>query len=115
MFVMFPALLGLAAALCLPGWSYARRRQGASSLLLFMAMPATIIWVLLSGAGIGAQSLSNLIEVLVLLSLGVAACYLQVFFLDRHLSRPPRTSAWLAGALVLVGLPLRLMMPVLPE
>ena len=112
---MFPALFILAAALSLPAWWYARRHQGASWLLLTLAVPATLVWVLLTGAGVGAQSLSNLIEVLALLILSVVACYAQVFVLDRFYAKPPRTSAWLAGGLALVAVVLRLSMPVLPE
>lgn len=78
-------------------------------------MPATIVWMLLTGAGVGAQSLSNMIEVLGLLLVSVFACYLQVFVLDRYLSKPSRTSTWLAGVLCLVAVALRLTMPVLPE
>lgn len=112
---MFLALFVLAVALSLPAWSYARRRQGASWLLLTLAVPATLVWALLTSAGVGAQSLSNLIEVLVLLLLSVVVCYAQVFMLDRYFSKPARTSVWLAGGLALVALILRISMPVLPE
>jgi hypothetical protein len=115
MFVVFPLLAALVAALCLPAWLYARPRQGASWLLLFLFVPATIVWVVLSAAGIGAQSLSNLIEVFILMLLSVVACYLQVFVLDRSMPEPRRTSVWVASALALVALLLRLTMPVLPE
>lgn len=114
-FVVFPVLVVLAVALCLPAWLYARQRQGASWLLLLLGVPATIVWALLTAAGVGAQSLSNLIEVLGLLLLSVVACHFQVFLLDRFLSRPPHTSMWLAGVLVLVALLLRLTTPLLPE
>lgn len=115
MFVLFPALMVLAVALCVPAWRYARQRQGASWLLLLLGVPATIVWILLSAAGVGAQSLSNLIEVPGLLLLSVVACHLQVFLLDRLFPRPAHTSVWLAGALVLIALVLRLTVPVLPE
>ncbi len=112
---MFPVLFVLAAVISLPAWSYARRHQGASWLLLTLAVPATLVWVLLTGAGVGAQSLSNLVEMLVLLLLSVVSCYVQVFVLDRYISKPFRTSAWLAGGLALVAVVLRVSMPVLPE
>jgi hypothetical protein len=115
MFLVFPALFVLAAVLCIPGWLYARRRQGASWLLLCLAVPAAVVWMLLTGAGVGAQSLSNIIEVLVLVLLSVVGCYLQIFLLDRYFPKPRRTSVWLAVLVALVGVVLRLTMPVLPE
>ena len=51
MLVVFPLLVALVVLACLPAWAYARRRQGASWLLLCLGVPAILVWVALAALG----------------------------------------------------------------
>lgn len=116
MFAFFTFLVAAPAVLNVPAWLYARRRRaGTTPPILVLGAPAIVVWVLLTMLGVGAQSLSNLVETLMLAALSVVLCYGQVFLLDRLLPSPRRTSLGLAAGLILVGVLLRLFMPLLPE
>lgn len=107
--------LTVAALLNLPAWWYARRTRGASWALPVLGAPSLVVWLALVVAGVGAQSLSNLVEVAWLLVASVPACYAQVFILDRLTQRPRANTLGMAVVLCIVAVALRLLMPALPE
>jgi len=115
MFLAFPVLILIVVALTIPAWSYARRRDRGSHWLLILWLPAVILWIVLSGLGVGAQSLSNLIEVFWLMAAGIVLSYLKVFIVDRHIASRQGITPALMAALALAALLLRLFMPILPE
>ena len=82
MTLAFPILLMISAGLSLPAWLYARKRRRESGLMLLLPMPALVLWVGLSAVGVGPQSLSNLVEVPILVGLAIALYYLKVFVTD---------------------------------
>ena len=108
-------LLGAPVALCFPAWWYSRRRGGESAWLLFMALPAMLVWFCLCTFGIGAQSLANLIELPSLALAAIVLCHVKVFVIDKWTSPPRSTTYGVVMFLVAVAILLRLFMPTLPE
>ena len=115
MFLAFPVLILFVVALTVPAWSYARRRERASHWLLVLWLPALILWIVLSASGIGAQSLSNLIEVFWSMVAGLGLSYLRPFVIDRYVASPQGITYAMMALLALAALMLRLFMPILPE
>lgn len=115
---MTPALLvllGLSFGLSFPAWHRARNDGKATPLMLFLALPALIVWFVLSVNGFGPQSLSNLIEVFFLLGAGVALAYLHLLLGSRSDASPRAIALWIMAGLVVAAVLLRRFMPVLPE
>jgi hypothetical protein len=83
--------------------------------MLLLPMPALVLWVGLSAVGVGPQSLSNLVEVPILVGLAIALYYLKVFVTDRVSSTPRLTTAAVIFVTMLSAVLLRLLMPLLPE
>ncbi len=114
MIILFVVLLLGASLLCLPAFLISRRRGAESGWLLFVTLPALVVWIGLTYLGYGAQSMSNLIEVILLFPVGVILCYLKVFVLDRRMRRPGATTYALMSILAAGAFLLRTFMPVLP-
>ena len=113
MIVLFAALIIISVVLIAPGWLIARRQKPQGPVLLFMAVPGILLWMILTAAGIGAQSLSNIVEVFMVTIVSVFASYIKFFILDRW---EMKQSATIALLIVLgVTLLLRFFMPVMPE
>ena len=71
MTIAFLVLVALSCTAIYPAY-LASRRQGEESRLLVVApVPAVAVWVALTASGYGAQSLSNIVEVLAIFALGV--------------------------------------------
>lgn len=115
MLLAFPVLILLAALLCLPPFFYARTQEHGCYWILFMAFPAIAVWVFLAGAGIGGQSLSNLVEVFWLLGGGVILAWLKVFVIDRRIKNPRLSTYTILALLCIASIMLRLFIPELPE
>lgn len=115
MTLMFPLLLLIAGLLTIPAYLYSRRRHPESRWLPVAAVPAVAAWLLLAGSGYGAQSLSNLIEVLWLLVASVILAYAKVLAVDRVIGFRAGGTYILMGMLLIAALLLRSFMPVLPE
>jgi hypothetical protein len=101
--------------LCYPAWLFAKNRQGASVWSLFLAIPGVLLWVLFTAFGIGAQSLSNIIEVLFLVSSTILLYYIKVFALDKTMLTPRLNTILITSLLCLFAMALRVFMPSLPE
>jgi hypothetical protein len=115
MTLLFPVLVVVAGLLCLPAYLYSRRRNAESRWLPLAPLPAVLVWLLLTAAGYGAQSLSNLVEVLWLMAAAVALVYGKVLWLDRRVGFRVANTYVLMALLVLAAVLLRSFMPVLPE
>ena len=91
-------------------------RAGMCGITVLRRPPAPVlIWYLLVAAGVGPQSLSNIVELFIIAVAVLALAYVRVFVLDR-LTGSPKTNAIVILALsVIVPIVLRLTMPVLPE
>lgn len=108
-------VLALAAGLfCVPAY-LAGRDAGESPWLLASSLPALALWVALASLGFGPQSLSNLVEPLLLLAGAVILAYLKVLLLDPRLRDPRRSTYGLMALLALGAFLLRAFMPLLPE
>jgi hypothetical protein len=114
MITLLIIVLILPALLLVPAWASARRK-GESWWFLFFHGPAIFSWVLLTALGYGAQSLSNLMELLFLAAAAVVIGYFKVFVVDRSMTSPNLSTLAAAGLLLAVALALRSLMPVLPE
>jgi hypothetical protein len=115
-FVGFLAtIFGLPVVLTLPAFLHGRRHEGASWALFGLAVPAFVVWGLLIHAGVGAQSLANVVELYLIGAVAGAVACLQVFVIDPRLRRPGLTTGLLAVALAGTCVVMRLAMPNLPE
>ncbi len=104
----------VSAVLILPVWHRARRSRPLDYLWFAVALPAGVLWLMLAGSGVGAQSLGNL-EELGYLGIGAAlASYLGIFALMPRISERS-AQAVAATAVAILAVVLRLTMPVLPE
>jgi len=113
MLVFFTALTIISAALTAPGWLIARRRQPQGPAIIFLILPGIILWAVLTAAGIGPQSLSNIVEVFGIATVSVIAAYIKLFFMDRREMK----NSGIISLLIVLGftLLLRLFMPLIPE
>ena len=115
MTIFFPILMAFGILSCLPAWFASRRRKQASRWTLFAILPGLACWVLLASAGVGPQSLSNLVIELLDLVLGsVVLYYLKVFLLDRVTTQPGRNTVYMVVLTLVAAVLLRLLMPQLP-
>jgi hypothetical protein len=113
MIVLFVMLAIISAALIAPGWVIARRQNPQGPAIMFLALPGIILWTVLTASGVGAQSLSNIIEIFGIVVVSVIAAYAKLFIMDR---REMKQSGIIALIIVLgITLLLRLFMPVIPE
>jgi len=105
------------AILILPAWGYGRRHHGAVWALLFLALPAMALWVVVSEAHLGViKSLANLaVEPRALAAGGVVLAYIQVFLLDPRFRAPGRTTFLLTMALASVAVVMNFLVPTLEE
>jgi len=109
------ALALLPAVLIAPGWYWAKKRYSQTWLLLFLPTAGIVFWMLLTFAGVGPQSLSNLIEVFFVAVAAIAAAYLKFLLFDRIDSTRSRGNLFAVAIVVVVTIGLRLFMPWLPE
>lgn len=102
--------------ICVPAWYVARKRQtwyGWDYGTVFAPIP---IWLALAIVQIGSNSMSNLVEVLILAALVPLAVSARIFLLDRWWGNPMRNSlVMLFICTVVLPLGLRLTMPELAE
>ena len=115
MTVLFPILILIASVLSIPAYLLSRRHSEETRWLLFLCVPSTVAWFFLTYFGYGAQSLSNIIEVLWLIGAAILLCYIKVLVIDRFIKKPKATTYVFMIFLVLGALLLRSFMPVLPE
>jgi hypothetical protein len=109
------AIFLLPMALIYPGWCKAdqRKRQGAS--VLFLPLAGMALWGVLIVAGLGAQSLANLIEVVIVCAMAVVVAYVKFHVLDHAIQSAGKRAIAAWGLLAIAVIALRLLMPALPE
>jgi hypothetical protein len=113
MIVLFAVLIIISAALIAPGWVIARRKNPQGPAILLLALPGILLWTVLTAAGVGAQSLANIVEIFGITTVSVVTAYIKLFLLDR---REMKHGGIIALLIVLgVTLLLRLFMPLIPE
>ena len=115
MTILFPSLILIAAILCLPAFLYSRRKGAESWWLPFSVVPGVVVWAGLTALGFGAQSLSNVIELVWLVGAAVALSYVKVFVVDRRGKSAVHSTYVLAGLLGVVAIALRALTPMFPE
>ncbi len=108
-------LFGPALVLNALAYFESRKRGPESRLLPFLGVPAGLLWLYLLTHHVGAQSLGNLAEGLVVGGLSVAVSALKVVMLDPRIGHPVRNT-WIAAFLLLgLAAALRVFMPAIPE
>jgi hypothetical protein len=115
MATLFLVLAALAILLILPGWLWFRRKRPQSAWLLALPVLGIGLWVALTLAGVGAQSLSNIVESIGIAATAVLVAYIKFLVLDRSSVLRSRGTAIAFSIVALVTVALRLFMPVLPE
>jgi hypothetical protein len=115
MVVLFGALSIVAILIILPGWLFFRRRNAQSVWLLALPIFGIGFWLALAAAGLGSQSLANIVEVFGIATFAIVAAYIKFLAFDRSAALYSRGTfiAFAAVAVVTVGI--RLFMPILPE
>lgn len=115
MIVLVPVLVLASVLLNGPAFLYSCKKGRESWWLLFCVVPGIAVWGALTAAGIGAQSLSNLAELLWLAAAAVLLSYGKVFLLDPWVASATRSTYVLMALLAAAAVGLRLLTPVFPE
>jgi hypothetical protein len=115
MVLMFIVVSAIAASLVLLGWLWCRSRRPQSLLVFMLPLFGIGGWGALAAAGVGAQSLANLIEVFGVAAAAIVVAYASMFAFDHSPQRRPQATviAFIAVAMIVLGL--RLLTPVLAE
>jgi hypothetical protein len=82
MVALFSVLMALAILLILPGWLWFRRKRPQSAWLLALPVFGVGLWLALTLAGVGAQSLSNIVESLAIAATAVVVAYIKLLAFD---------------------------------
>ena len=114
MIMLVIVVVVIAAIALLPAWLRSRGK-GDSIWLLFVGVPSYVAWFVVTMLGFGPQSLSNLIELLILGTLSIVAGYIKVFLVDPYYAESSRNTYLVIVFLVLAAILLRKFMPLLPE
>lgn len=115
MVALFAVLSTLAILLILPAWMWFRRERPQSAWLLALPVFGLGLWLALTAAGVGAQSLSNIVEALGIAVVAVAVAHAKFLVFDRSPALRSRGTVVAFAVVALVTLALRLFMPQLPE
>lgn len=102
-------------ALIYPGWRKASQSESQGSIAFFLPTIGISLWLSLMGSGVGAQSLSNLVEVYFVCAIAVAVAYLKFNLLNARIKSTLGSGLVACGVLTIAVVALRLLMPVLPE
>jgi len=113
--IIFPFLFVVGLMLCLPAYLSSRKRGNESRWFLFSSLPALALWIGLAASGYGAQSLSNIVEVILIIIAAVVMSYMKVLVIDRKFHKPVQTTYTMMAILAVVTFLLRTFMPNLPE
>jgi len=108
-------MMALPVFLILPGWLWFRRKRKQSVWLLALPVFGVGLWLALALAGVGAQSLSNIIELFYIAVIAVVVAYVKFLAFDRMSALQARGTAIAFAAIALTTIGLRLFMPLLPE
>jgi len=112
-FFFFGALILVNIILILPGWLIEKKKGNPNPGIFGIGPAGTVFWILLTVTGLGAQSLSNLIEIPIVTAAGVTFAYLTLFLPFFKKIKHPVSTAF--GLILLFTLVLRLFIPLIPE
>jgi len=115
MIVLLLVLVALCVLVSFPAWKFQRKRVTWYPWDYGVPAYGIAVWMVLTASGIGAQSLSNLVE---LLGVSIAACiapWLRVAFPGGDQKSSLLLSAGSLLLPVITAVLLRLFMPLLPE
>ena len=115
MLVLSAIVSVVAALLILPGWLRARKWHPQSLWLFGLPLAGIAFWMFLTFLRIGAQSLSNVIEIFAVAAAAIVASYLKFLALDRRMGLGSASAIVVLIIVAVVTLGLRMFMPVLPE
>ena len=113
LFIFFGALILINIILILPGWLLVNKKNHPNPGIFGIGPTGTVFWILMTMSGLGAQSLSNLIEIPIVTAVGVILSYLVLLLpLFRKMKYRVLTTYALMLSFTFV---LRLFMPLIPE
>ncbi|MFY9260521.1 MAG: hypothetical protein WAO71_08450 [Gallionella sp.] len=95
-------------------WNFARKREAWLAVDYMIPIAIVFIWFFIAGMGVGAQSMSNLIEPILLLAMMPLLLVVKVFILDNFYS-PKISSTILFITLFVFTVVMRLVMPGISE
>jgi len=105
----------IATGLMVPGWFWAKRYCHQSIWFFVLPLTGVAFWFTLIASRIGAQSLSNLIEIYGVAAAAIVGAYAKFLYFDRAEKRPGKGTVVAFAFVFIVALALRLFMPALPE
>ncbi|MEE9270170.1 MAG: hypothetical protein V3V49_07905 [Candidatus Krumholzibacteria bacterium] len=115
MFALLPLLILVIAVVVSPLWFYARKRNRWFGWDYALLTAPLAIWFLLVMAGIGPQSLSNIIELFIIALVVILLLYARVFVIDAA-SKHYRVNSMVVFVLACAApVILRFTMPLIPE
>ena len=107
-------VIGATYILALPALLRLQRLHIGPSIAYASPVVPQVLWWILTAAGVGAQSLSNMIEVVFVGVIVVVASYICAFVISRKVSKGKLGRIFLV--IILTGtVLLRILMPTLPE
>ena len=115
MIVLFIFIGLVSIVLLIPAWLISKRKNQENNLIIFTVIPSLLVWFLLTWLGFGAQSLSNLIEIFIILVAAIIATYIKILVIDKMSEQYLRNTYVLIFLLMVLTFFLRWFMPLLPE
>jgi hypothetical protein len=115
MTVLFLLMAIIGALLILPGWIWARKKVSQTPFILGLPIVGIVSWIGLTSIGIGAQSLSNIVEIFIVFAVSICSAYLKFAFFDRNMNHKSHGTFYASAIVLFVTIGLRLFMPTLPE
>lgn len=115
MILLVIALLLVSTVISLPAWRLCVRQDKFLWWDYGMPIYPILAWLALVYAGVGAQSLSNAVELLLIGGLVVIVSYMRVFVFNKFLRNGYHISILSNALLLVISALLRMVMPVIPE
>lgn len=113
-FALLSIVLGVPAVAMIPAWQHARRQRSLFAWDFLVPIAPAAIWIYVTSAGIGHQSLANLIELPICIGVAMAASYVRILWVKGRL-RNLVVSGLVAALSIYLPFVLRARMPLLPE
>ena len=115
MVVFFTFFLSLYYLIAFPGGIRAYQRGQLSLGDAFLPLSVFAAWSLLATLGIGAQSLGNLVELVVLLGASVALFYIRLWYVKLHPTNAILSLFALYFVVITLVVLTRMIFPLIPE
>jgi hypothetical protein len=115
MTILFLFMVILGVLLILPGWLWARKKVSQTPLILGLPIVGIVMWIGLTSLGMGAQSLSNIVEIFIVFAVSICSAYFKFIFFNRRTKHRSHGTLYAIPIVLLVTIGLRLFMPTLSE